>query len=340
MVGSGVAVGGASTASYGGLVLTQTGDFIFSDDSSDDSRRVSEIRRHTPTCESNPSAAKWRTNAIRYYDLMEELWGADRATGHMARTARQTRTNIGTSSFRVDLNDDFDNIPEEQPFHPGFDTSYRSPHMWTHTILVMELNQYHLAASSWYRWHIFITGHQKKSWYAMASSSKPSRKRSSKERKGKSPATASEHSSGPLPSIEDALNQARFFDRRDQMIKYGAEFYHEVVLPPKCMDFQYFAKSSFYFQHHLQFQGLHHFLSIHTSYFQDLIKVFYSNLTLTEDGHLYTEVNKTKIHIKPTDWLTLAGLKYQGIKLNLPDIPDDLDYDRATTLTSMTRPHM
>ncbi|KAL2322065.1 hypothetical protein Fmac_026444 [Flemingia macrophylla] len=46
---------------------------------------------------------------------------------------------------------------------------------------------------------------------AMASSSKPSRKRSSKERKGKSPATASEHSSGPLPSIEDALNRARFF---------------------------------------------------------------------------------------------------------------------------------
>ncbi|KAL2322066.1 hypothetical protein Fmac_026445 [Flemingia macrophylla] len=106
------------------------------------------------------------------------------------------------------------------------------------------------------------------------------------------------------------------------------------------MDFQYFAKSSLYFQHHLQFQGLHHFLSIHTPYFQDLIKVFYSNLTLTEDGHLYTEVNKTKIHIKPTDWLTLAGLKYEGIKLNLPDIPDDLDYDRATALTSMTRPHM
>ncbi|KAL2348929.1 hypothetical protein Fmac_002929 [Flemingia macrophylla] len=204
VVGSGVAVGGASTASYGGssstvsrrglrqqlacmwLVLTQTGDFIFSDDSSDDSRRqcsnsddilrrvsrtimsrgkgiaadssitVREFTKWTDDMDfrlltamldevrlgnrvdgswttqaynniSKPSAAKWRTNAIRYYDLMEELWGADRATGHMARTARQTRTNMGTSSFRVDLNDDFDNIPEEQPFHPGFDTSYRSP---------------------------------------------------------------------------------------------------------------------------------------------------------------------------------------------------------------------
>ncbi|KAL2334211.1 hypothetical protein Fmac_015424 [Flemingia macrophylla] len=58
---------------------------------------------------------------------MEELWGVGRATGHMARTARQARTNMGTSSFRVDLNDDVDNIPEEQPFDLGFDTTYRSP---------------------------------------------------------------------------------------------------------------------------------------------------------------------------------------------------------------------
>ncbi|KAL2333634.1 hypothetical protein Fmac_014847 [Flemingia macrophylla] len=54
---------------------------------------------------TKPSAAKWRVNPIRYYDLMEELWGADRATGHMAgqRAAR------------------------EQPFDAGFDTAYRSP---------------------------------------------------------------------------------------------------------------------------------------------------------------------------------------------------------------------
>ncbi|KAL2333233.1 hypothetical protein Fmac_014446 [Flemingia macrophylla] len=55
---------------------------------------------------SKPSAAKWRVNPIRYYDLMEELWGADRATGHMARTARQARRNISPSTFTVDLNDD------------------------------------------------------------------------------------------------------------------------------------------------------------------------------------------------------------------------------------------
>ncbi|KAL2342518.1 hypothetical protein Fmac_003803 [Flemingia macrophylla] len=76
---------------------------------------------------TKPSAAKWRVNSIRYYDLMEELWGLDRATGHMARTARQTRRNITQSTFTVDLNDDVENIPEEQPFDIGFDTAYRSP---------------------------------------------------------------------------------------------------------------------------------------------------------------------------------------------------------------------
>ncbi|KAL2325485.1 hypothetical protein Fmac_024543 [Flemingia macrophylla] len=62
---------------------------------------------------AKPYAAKWKVNPIRYYDLMEELWGVDRATGHMARTTHQTRKNISTQSLRVDLNDDVDYIPEE-----------------------------------------------------------------------------------------------------------------------------------------------------------------------------------------------------------------------------------
>ncbi|KAL2340178.1 hypothetical protein Fmac_008118 [Flemingia macrophylla] len=57
----------------------------------------------------------------------ELLTGADRATRHMARTARQTRRNITQSTFTVDLNDDVDNIPEDQPFDAGFAIAYRSP---------------------------------------------------------------------------------------------------------------------------------------------------------------------------------------------------------------------
>ncbi|KAL2323148.1 hypothetical protein Fmac_027527 [Flemingia macrophylla] len=46
------------------------------------------------------------------------------------RTAREARRNISTPSYRVDLNDDVNNIQEEQPFDPGFDSTYRSsPHV-------------------------------------------------------------------------------------------------------------------------------------------------------------------------------------------------------------------
>nr|KYP63524.1 UPF0420 protein [Cajanus cajan] len=77
--------------------------------------------------QAKPAAAKWRVSSIRYYDLMEELWGVDWATGHMARTARQARRNIGMPSVIVDLNDDVNDIPQDDPFQAGFDTAYRSP---------------------------------------------------------------------------------------------------------------------------------------------------------------------------------------------------------------------
>ncbi|KAL2327568.1 hypothetical protein Fmac_020995 [Flemingia macrophylla] len=146
----------------------------------------------------------------------------------------------------------------------------------------------------------------------------PIRKRTSNERKGKPPATSEGGARPRLPSIEDVLNQTRFFSQHDQMIKYGNEFYHKVVLAPKFMDFRYFATSGLYFHHHLEFQGLQHFVAVSSSYFKDFIKVFYSNLRVSETGYLYSE----------------------GRKLSGPDIPKDLQYDRDTTLSSMIRPEM
>nr|KYP34395.1 Retrovirus-related Pol polyprotein from transposon TNT 1-94 [Cajanus cajan] len=117
-----------------------------------------------------------------------------------------------------------------------------------------------------------------------------SRKRSSKESKRKTPAT-SDRAAGPrLPQIEEVLNQTRFFSQRDQMIKYGKEFYHRIVLHPKVMDFSYFATSGLYFHHHLEYQGLQHFVALKCDFFEDLIKVFYSNLRVSEAGFLYSDL--------------------------------------------------
>ncbi|KAL2322487.1 hypothetical protein Fmac_026866 [Flemingia macrophylla] len=115
-------------------------------------------------------------------------------------------------------------------------------------------------------------------WRCMASDSRPTRKRTSVDRKGKGTTTSDEAPPRRLPSIEHVLNQTGFFSQRDQMIKYGNEFYQRVVLAPKLMDFQYFATSGLYFHHHLEFQGLQHYVTMSCSYYEDLTKVFYSNL--------------------------------------------------------------
>ncbi|KAL2327630.1 hypothetical protein Fmac_021057 [Flemingia macrophylla] len=44
--------------------------------------------------------------------------------------------------------------------------------------------------------------------------------------------------------------------------------------------------------------------------------------------------------MKPVDWLTVVGLKYQGHKLSFTNIPEDIEYDRDIALTSMIRPEM
>jgi len=46
-------------------------------------------------------------------------------------------------------------------------------------------------------------------------------------------------------------------------------------------------------------------------YFEDLIRDFYSNMRITNDGNLYYEVNKKRIVITPSDWMTLPHLKYK-----------------------------
>ncbi|KAL2334548.1 hypothetical protein Fmac_015761 [Flemingia macrophylla] len=174
----------------------------------------------------------------------------------------------------------------------------------------------------------------------MASGSRPTRKRTSMDRKGKGTTTSDAAPRSRLPPIESVLNQARFFSNREQMVTYGLRFHHRVVLAPKLMDFTYFASSGLYFHHHLEFQGLKHFVAMSSSYFEDLIKVFYSNLRVSEAGYLYSEVNKTKIKMKPADWLIVAGFKYEGHKLSFTNMPEDIEYDRDTALASMIRPEM
>ncbi|KOM52433.1 hypothetical protein LR48_Vigan09g109200 [Vigna angularis] len=72
--------------------------------------------------ESRPAAAKWRVNSIKHYDLMVELWAADRATGSGVRTARQARRQRVGPHVTVDLNENVEYMPQQSQW-----TGYRDP---------------------------------------------------------------------------------------------------------------------------------------------------------------------------------------------------------------------
>ncbi|KOM48435.1 hypothetical protein LR48_Vigan07g213900 [Vigna angularis] len=79
--------------------------------------------------QSRQTAAKWRVNSIKHYDLMVELCTVDRATGSGVgtagsdvRTARQARRQRVGPRVSVDLNQNIEYIPEQPDW-----TRYRDP---------------------------------------------------------------------------------------------------------------------------------------------------------------------------------------------------------------------
>ena len=73
--------------------------------------------------------AKWRFNPIRHYDLMEELWSNDRATGSRVRTTRDINTPPpDMTNFSVNLGENnMDYSPEIPDFEEANDYIPRSP---------------------------------------------------------------------------------------------------------------------------------------------------------------------------------------------------------------------
>ncbi|KOM57921.1 hypothetical protein LR48_Vigan11g095400 [Vigna angularis] len=93
----------------------------------------------------------------------------------------------------------------------------------------------------------------------MASSSS---KRPRKSRKGKEQTTEIEDPTFVRPSVAKVLDQRRFFSDSHQMEHYVADFYTRNIVVPKIMNFESFAGSGLYFQHHLLFQGVVEFLTL------------------------------------------------------------------------------
>lgn len=84
------------------------------------------------------------------------------------------------------------------------------------------------------------------------------------------------------------------------------------------------------------FQSLKFFVQFHSpTYYARLVKVFYTNLKIRVNGHIFSEVKPTKIIIKPADWITLCNLSYEGQKLFFQIITENLE-----VLNFMIRPNL
>ena len=92
----------------------------------------------------------------------------------------------------------------------------------------------------------------------------------------------------PLQMREGVLDYFRYFQTKRQMVAFEENFHGRPIIPPKVLDFPFFATSDFQFQEYLNFQVLQHFLSIRLPYYEDMVRVFYSNIHLTIHGYLDT----------------------------------------------------
>jgi len=124
------------------------------------------------------------------------------------------------------------------------------------------------------------------------------------------------------------------------MLEFGTGFAHKSTVPPKVMHFGFFEEAGFEFQNHLECQRLKQFLMLRYSCFEVMIKVFYSNLRITDDDILCSEVNRKRIIIQPPDWLSLVKFNYQGLQLNGATPIEHLNYDYDMTLAGMLRLRM
>jgi len=121
------------------------------------------------------------------------------------------------------------------------------------------------------------------------------------------------------------------------MVVFEKRLHARPILPPKVMHTPFFVAPGFEFLNLLNIQGLPPFLGINLPYYEDLVKVFYTNVNITPLGHLAIEICGRMIHIKKMDWMNIAHLRCDGLKLTPGTIPEEVNFDRALTLSSMIR---
>jgi len=120
---------------------------------------------------------------------------------------------------------------------------------------------------------------------SMASSSQ----KRHKTRKGKAPTQGT--------GIEEVLDYSRYFSTKRQMMVFEKMFHSKPDLSPKAIHSSFFFAPGFQFQKLMNFQGLQPFLGMKLSYYEDFVRLFYTNIKITPIGDLSIKICSKRIHI-------------------------------------------
>ena len=95
---------------------------------------------------------------------------------------------------------------------------------------------------------------------------------------------------------------------------YAGVFGNKEIIVPKFIRTQWFKDEGFLFPALLEYQGLVKFMELSRDFYLELVKVFYTTVRATMDGHQHAEVKGTKIIVDDEVWDEVAGLTYAGIR--------------------------
>lgn len=142
------------------------------------------------------------------------------------------------------------------------------------------------------------------------------------------------------PSISKDLDLLLLIPNKEARDKYQLTFSERKVQDARVVDFPYFDSNGFTFQHILRFYGMIQFLGKSEDYYPRLIRIFYSNFKLLDDG-FESEVRGKKIAMTFQEFATFTGLDYHGNHID-GRIDEDSEenawekhYDRRTAVTKI-----
>ncbi|KOM25323.1 hypothetical protein LR48_Vigan97s001300 [Vigna angularis] len=117
----------------------------------------------------------------------------------------------------------------------------------------------------------------------------------------------------PSPSSSPPMATNDLFSSDEQQEKYAQHFVNREILESKYLEDEYFQGKNFQFYDILHEAGLTEFVCLRRHYHPQLVRVFYSNMSISDTGVIRSEVRGVKIRVSPNLFQQLTNLPSDGV---------------------------